>query len=289
MSIKATLLLAFVAIAACQSFNYSEDLSQDLANFSLISYCGEAKIRQWSCGPSCQQFPEGLSDMQLISNSAKNAFGYLGFSKQHGAIIVAFRGTIPWSLTNWVTDIDTQKTSYPLCENCQVHQGFYKQFDLLKGQLKDAFLTLRQKYSSAKLFVTGHSLGAAISTLSIPLIYELNGNKPIDAFYNFGSPRVGCSKFANWFNTQNFALEHARITNGADPVPHLPPSVFPFKFEHHSHEVFYNSFLLFGFKQNQCDAGESTFCANSVTVAANPVDHGTYFKWDWLKTIVTCQ
>lgn len=39
-----------------------------------------------------------------------------------------------------------------------------------------------------------------MSTHSIPLIYELNGNKPIDAYYNFGTPRVGDDTFADWFN-----------------------------------------------------------------------------------------
>jgi hypothetical protein len=38
-----------------------------------------------------------------------------------------------------------------------------------------------------------------MSNFAIPIIYKLNGNKPIDYFYNFGSPRVGDNNYADWF------------------------------------------------------------------------------------------
>ncbi|EAR92667.1 lipase family protein (macronuclear) [Tetrahymena thermophila SB210] len=283
------LLLVCLSFAACQSFTYTQSLAQDLAGFSLASYCNPKSIEQWNCGCACDKNPQGLRNVTILFNSTLQASGYLGYSTHHDAIVVVFRGTVPWLIENWIADLNTFKTQYPLCQNCYVHQGFYNQFKQLKSQLVTSFTSLRQLYPNAKVFVTGHSLGAAMSAHSIPVIYQLNGNKPIDAFYNYGCPRVGDQTYANWFNSQNFALEYGRINNAADPVPHLPPLLYPFSFFHYNHEIFYPSFVLFGNQHNQCQNAETIFGADGVIIAANVLDHLTYFGWDWSGSILTCQ
>ena len=51
-------------------------------------------------------------------------------------------------------------------------------------------------HPTAKLIVTGHSLGAAQATLAALEINEYI--KKIDVFYIYGSPRVGNKKFVEY-------------------------------------------------------------------------------------------
>lgn len=69
-----------------------------------------------------------------------------------------------------------------------------------------------------KVYVTGHSLGAAMATVALPYIYNMNLNRPIDGFYNFESPRVGDKAFSDWFKSQKFAVLSGRVTHASDPV-----------------------------------------------------------------------
>lgn len=55
---------------------------------------------------------------------------------------------------------------------------------------------MRAKYPSAKLVVTGHSLGGALATHALVALTS-NGVK-VDSFYSFGSPRVGDTAFFNF-------------------------------------------------------------------------------------------
>lgn len=50
-----------------------------------------------------------------------DASGFIGYSVGHDAIVVAFRGTVPWSIKNWLRDLNTIKVEYPLCDGCYVH------------------------------------------------------------------------------------------------------------------------------------------------------------------------
>lgn len=99
-----------------------------------------------------------------------------------------------------------------------VHKGFY-----------DIYLAVRKTYiewwrvngsNINNLFITGHSLGAALSFLCAYDFANLPPSKPIH--YAFASPRVGNREFANKFNEiEPYTL---RVINTCDIVPDLPPS-----------------------------------------------------------------
>jgi predicted lipase len=66
--------------------------------------------------------------------------------------------------------------------------------------------------SGRKVYFTGHSLGAALSTLAINDL-----GKDEDSLYTFGSPRVGCSSFVKQFderfkNTFRYRNENDIVT-----------------------------------------------------------------------------
>lgn len=50
------------------------------------------------------------------------------------------------------------------------------------------------KYPTAKLYITGHSMGAAIATLAA--IHLQQDGMPVESLYTFGCPRVGNQAFA---------------------------------------------------------------------------------------------
>ena len=78
---------------------------------------------------------------------------------------------------------------------------------------------MREKYPNAKLIVTGHSLGAAISIICLAEFASTGIH--VDEFYNFGGPRVGDPEFASWLN-RKYPGKKYRVTHNADPAPHLP-------------------------------------------------------------------
>ncbi|KAL4497806.1 hypothetical protein ABPG72_000561 [Tetrahymena utriculariae] len=268
------------------TFPYDENLAESLAGFSMASYCKASKIQNWSCGTPCSKNPQGIQDVYIMKNKTMNSVGYLAYSPANDAIVVVFRGTVPWLIKNWISDINTVKTKYPRCQKCYVHLGFFNAFKELQDQILTEFPKLKAKYPTSKVFVTGHSLGAAISTHAVPVIYELNGNKPIDAFYNFGSPRVGDENYHQWFDSQNFTLQYGRVNHRADPVPHLPPNYSPFIFTHIDHEVFYSTFKK---PYKQCIETESLECADGIKIPLDIADHLSYFGWDWATNILACQ
>jgi len=56
-------------------------------------------------------------------------------------------------------------------------------------------------------------MGAAIATLLLPFLKDLNSGRNIDVFYIFGSPRVGNQAFSDFFiKNNNFSVQSARIS-----------------------------------------------------------------------------
>jgi Lipase (class 3)/C2 domain len=104
------------------------------------------------------------------------------------------------------------------------HSGFYKAYKAVQAeviQIVDAITAGEAKEWS--IFVTGHSLGGALSTLGA---YELatrrqwKGGKPKVVNYSYGSPRVGNRVFAYSFNK---AVPNAwRVVNNNDAVALVP-------------------------------------------------------------------
>jgi len=130
-------------------------------------------------------------------------------------ILLAFRGTEPACLRDWMTDAEIIQV--PGCGRGLVHHGFLQ---ALNHSWDEISAKLKQFCSSSQpLIVTGHSLGAALATLAVAKLRETG--QPVSGLYTFGSPRVGDQTFADWFN-QDFKSRAFRFVNNNDLVTRVP-------------------------------------------------------------------
>lgn len=188
---------------------------------------------------------------------------------------MAFRGTTRSSLTEWVGNLEFLRTPhpYPGYPESSVHTGFLHAYQIHKDELIPAISKLARIYPDYSIWITGHSLGAALATLlALDLVY-ISQLSPV-FLITFGSPRVGNSVFAQAFN--NSAIRNFRVVGGSDIVPHLPPSLIGF--QHVPEEIWQVSVDNYS-NIRQCDfSGEDETCSRSVGLLTSISDHFNYFK-----------
>jgi triacylglycerol lipase len=131
-----------------------------------------------------------------------------------GATIVAFSGTDPLKIEDWITDFTPQRTPNDL------HKGFEEAVDTVWPRVEAAIKARTD--SEAKLFFTGHSLGGALATIGAARAATMG----VTAVYTFGGPRVGGDDFF-----KGYALgEHTyRLVHGGDIVATVPPKIGGFR------------------------------------------------------------
>ena len=132
-------------------------------------------------------------------------------------IIIAFRGTEPTRLRDWVTDAKVRKTAESYGD---VHRGFAKALSYVWTDIEDAIDKLRNDHQT--IWLTGHSLGAALATLATGKIQTNERQIRVNGLYTFGSPRVGSHRFAKLFNQDNTHVY--RFVNNNDIVTRVPLS-----------------------------------------------------------------
>jgi len=119
--------------------------------------------------------------------------------------------------------------------------------------------------------VTGHSLGAALSTLAAFTLAKQGFD--VRSSYVYESPRVGNRAFAEAFEAivhESTPVYH--ITYGRDPVPHLPPRFLGYK--HVAHEVYYNpkgEYVV-------CEGSEDHMCADRSALLPDLFHAGDHCK-----------
>ena len=127
--------------------------------------------------------------------------------KIHNSIIVvAFRGT---ELNDKETFRDTLTDFYILFNKEGMHSGFHKAYYKVHDEIKKVL----DKFPDREVYLTGHSLGAALSTVAACKLRDYN----LKACYNYGSPRVG-----NRDMRKQVACPIYRIVNYNDLIPRLP-------------------------------------------------------------------
>jgi triacylglycerol lipase len=128
--------------------------------------------------------------------------------------VLVFRGTeeTPDWLANLKFDFD------PWPNGGEVHSGFKHALDVVWNDIAAAVSNVR-----GPLFITGHSLGAALATLAAA---RMSGDGASRAVYAYGSPRVGDAEFVKRFPAN---VHVHRVINDNDAVPTMPPAWLGFR------------------------------------------------------------
>jgi predicted lipase len=129
--------------------------------------------------------------------------------------VLAFRGTEVTKKTDITTDIKATKVS--IIEG-RVHRGFLEGYNSIKDDILEAL----KKVLGLPIYITGHSLGAALATVATnylenEIIKGVPIRDQIAACYTFGSPRVGNKQYDSDFKSPIY-----RMVNTTDIVTVVP-------------------------------------------------------------------
>jgi len=196
-----------------------------------------------------------LETFRSINQARQCVYGVVKDTKNK-RITVVFRGSMSdFSTRDWESNFKSfftnmrtpkllkDKMKGKAKEFLPVHQGFFEYlFDnkkIIDGEqrydmiLSDIKPILEEGY---EIFVTGHSLGAALSSLAA---FKLAGSekewipKPITCI-SFASPRTAGSEYRTAFEQleKDGLLRYIRVNNNNDIVPASPPAISLKSFKH---------------------------------------------------------
>jgi len=125
--------------------------------------------------------------------------------------VLAFRGTEVSKTTDIKTDAEATKVS---TIEGKVHKGFADAYKSVEDQIMAGI----KKIKDLPLYITGHSLGAALATVATQNLERDHVLRDqIAACYTFGSPRVGNREFERDFKSAIY-----RVVNTTDIVTVVP-------------------------------------------------------------------
>ncbi|KAL2251635.1 UNVERIFIED_CONTAM: Phospholipase A(1) DAD1, chloroplastic [Sesamum indicum] len=178
-----------------------------------------------------------------IPNWMSNQFSWIGYvavcnDKDEIArlgrrdVVIAYRGTA--TCMEWLENLRATLTSLPADmspDNCEpmVQSGFLSLYTSSRGRRSSLQDSIREeierivhKYADEPLSitVTGHSLGAALATLTAHDITTTFKHAPLVTVVSFGGPRVGNKSFR--CQLEKSGTKVLRIVNCDDPITKVP-------------------------------------------------------------------
>ncbi|BBN18801.1 hypothetical protein MPTK1_8g05610 [Marchantia polymorpha subsp. ruderalis] len=155
-------------------------------------------------------------------------------------LVVAFRGTEQTKWKDVLTDLSLIATGFNperveggSKDEILVHGGFLSAYDSVKARLLSlvhSSIEISEDGSESDdsegawhIYVTGHSLGGALATLfalDLASCHLAKEGRILVTMYNYGSPRVGNSPFAEKYNKT--VKDSWRVVNNRDIVPTVP-------------------------------------------------------------------
>lgn len=97
------------------------------------------------------------------TNSYGDAAGFLAADDTNQQIVLSFRGSR--TLSNWLANLNTVMVASSLCSGCEIHQGFWNDYQTVASTLKNQIDSAKAKYPGYALVITGHSLGGALAMI----------------------------------------------------------------------------------------------------------------------------
>jgi hypothetical protein len=181
-----------------------------LAEAALLAYADEAFARQ--------QFGRaGLGQVTFVSEAGSQCY----LAENRDFVLAVFRGTqvlkpgqatdrirgLEETVRDFIADADFRLGEW--VPDRFVHDGFKRGLDSIWSQLQPRLL--EHVRARRPIWITGHSLGAALATLAADRLGTAQG------LYVFGSPVVGERRFAAGFH-----VDAQRIVHHRDIVARVP-------------------------------------------------------------------
>ena len=141
--------------------------------------------------------------------------------EEHKTLYVAYRGTVDYS--DMLVDIDCDMVSSPLLRRSKCHKGFLQRSKKLSS---GSIFKCVQHYRVKSVVFCGHSLGAAVASLSaIHFMQFLSDSK--DELCNttycitFGTPFYGNKQLGIFCKDAKFSNNFVNVTQKYDVIPTL--------------------------------------------------------------------
>ncbi len=168
--------------------------------------------------------PTGYTLISTFTDTEVGGNPPIGFwcIKENEYLVLVFRGTegdFEWFEDALILQEPLTISTLPNENLGCVHTGFLTTFQNLNQTPAQALQAAPEALAlaeNATVFITGHSLGAAVATLASLDLHAFN-----IATYTFGCPRVGSPTFAAAYD--KFAPNNFRVTSGWDIIPPMPP------------------------------------------------------------------
>ncbi len=247
--INSLLLLIITFFYSINANSFDWETGNITVSLSSYVYCDpETYLTQ-----KYEGFSESFVPTYRIYGRTYDVNGVIGYSISHKSIYVVFRGT--QSNRDWFDDFHIKLIDYPLCEGCKVHRGFYNAQKSVNFNMLLETIDLINIYPSFSIVLTGHSLGAALTTLSA---FELKNvlNKHYTnkiTIFTYGSPRIfndiGSEKMSG-------IVDSVRVTHYKDIVVQVPPIGMDYQ---HILTEWYEDFYPMYIKK--CEGYENQMCS----------------------------
>jgi hypothetical protein len=152
----------------------------------------------------------GFELIKTFNSKETDTQAFLAKSSE-GYAVLAFRGTELGKREDVLIDMEAMRVS--VLEG-RVHDGFRIAYESVAEEIEESILLL----GNIPLYVTGHSLGAALATVATQgLEHNPRIRQIIAACYTFGSPRVGDKHYDLEFKSPIY-----RVVNTTDIVTVIP-------------------------------------------------------------------
>lgn len=152
----------------------------------------------------------GFELVKIFYSKETDTQAFLATSND-GYAVLAFRGTEVSKRQDMLIDARAMKVS--VLEG-RIHTGFRIAYESVAKDIERSILKLKDM----PLYITGHSLGAALATVATQrLEHNLRIREMIAACYTFGSPRVGDNHYDMEFKSPIY-----RVVNTTDIVTIIP-------------------------------------------------------------------
>lgn len=191
--------------------------------------------------------------VELVLTAEKNELGTGAVMVDHGkkVVILAFRGST--TRQDWASDFEIYPVKYSPtsqecyqkliedgliepCRNCKIHRGFNKFSETLGDPFLETVEKIFKRYPDYHFVITGHSLGAALATIS-GIEFKLRGFDPVVLTY--ANPKMFNREMKEWvddlFSTRKidrcinekggitFSKGYFRVVHDGDYIPMVPP------------------------------------------------------------------